>query len=417
MLGRHVRASALALVLAACTHEAPPPATAESAWAAWRAGEAAQAQELGERLGEDEGHHVAALAAHVSGDYAAALAHFEAIALEYPRRRELRGAIFESYLHLDRAGDALTFARANDMSAATQVRAQARADYPIAVDIPGVIGLAFEQDALTPYLPGVAGRVNGQAAVFRIDTGGAFIAMSPALAQRYGVRSEQCAQGFANLQATQVCHGVADIQLGPARVSNAPIAVVASLPSEQLGVALGPVIGTNFLARFLVTIDAPNARLILSPRGHAAATAQHMALVSGARTEVPFLLWGDHYVLARGGAEARRDLNFFVDSGLVALAEDGVQAGLLIPQAQATAWAGIADQAAVGRVVPITPAISLGTAAQGGQRAMILPDAAWASFGTFGGISVNGLISYGFLKTYAWTLDFDRRVLVLSRAP
>ncbi|MEQ1818583.1 MAG: retropepsin-like aspartic protease [Terricaulis sp.] len=396
-----------------------PTATTEAAWAAWRAGNAEDAATLGERLSTDsaaanEGRHVAALAAHVRGDYAAAITHYEAIAPDYPRRRELRGVIFESFLHTGRPADALRFASETEMSANALARAQARLDNPMTVTIPGLIGLGFEDDALTPYMPGVAGRLNGQAAVFRFDTGGTFVAMSPALATRYNVRSAQCAEGFANLQATQVCQGVADIDLGPVRVTNAPVVVVSSLPAEQLGVELGPVLGTNFLQRFLATIDGPNQRLLLSPRGNTAANAQHMALVNGARTEVPFLLLSDHFIIARGGAGDRRDLNFFVDSGLVAIAGDGVQAGLLLPQSQASAWAGITDPSAAGAIVALAPDVSLGGASQSGQRAMVLADAAWGSFGTFGGIDVHGLISYGFLKHYAWTLDFERQVIVLT---
>lgn len=419
---RMATSAALAFLLMACAHdrEQSAPATPEAAWAAWRAGEATEALALSRRLADeptnaDEARHIAALSAHALGDYEAAIASFHTITIDYPRRRELRGAIFESYLHAGRPADALRFATETEMSANAIARAQARIDNPMTVSIPGVVGLGFEEDALTPHMPGVAGAVNGHAAVFRFDTGGTFVAMSPALATRFGVRSAQCGQGFANLQATQVCYGVADLELGPVRVVNAPVAVVSSLPAEQLGVELGPVLGVNFLQQFLATIDAPNQRLLLSPRSSSAANAQHRALASGAQVEVPFLLWGDHFILARGGANARRDLTFFVDSGLVAVDGDGAQAGLLISQAEAAEWAGITDPAAAGSIVQLAPEISLGDASRHGQRAMVLPDAAWTSFGTFGGIGVNGLISYGFLKHYAWTLDFDRRVIVLSQ--
>jgi len=424
-IGSAVRAAVLAILASACASavstggEGTPAVTVEAAWAAWRAGDAANAARLGERLLNDpatanEGRHVAALAAHVRGDYAGAIEHYGALAPDYPRRRELRGAIFESYLHAGRAADASRFAAATEMSANAMARAQARIDNALSVIIPGVIGLEFEDDALTPHMPGVGGRLNGQPAVFRIDTGGAFVAMSPALATRYNVRSAQCAQGFANLQATQVCHGVADIDLGPVRVINAPVAVVSALPSEQLGVELGPVLGTNFLQLFLSTIDAPNQRLLLSPRGSAVATAQHLALVGGTRIEVPFLLLSDHFIIARGGAGGRNDLNFFVDSGLVAIAEDGVQAGLLLSQTQASAWAGIAGPSSAEAIVELASDLRLGATSQNGQRAMVLSDAAWGAFGTFGGIEVHGLISYGYLKHYAWTLDFERQVIVLT---
>jgi hypothetical protein len=407
-----------ALMLCACVHVASAqqtPPTVEQAWALWRAGDVEAARAMGEALGSDEGRHIVALAAHVRGDHAGAIAAFEAISPDYPRRRELRGPIFESFLHAGDFNGALAFATQSEMSANARARAQARIDNPIAVTIPGVVGLGFEQDALTPHMPGVAGQVNGREAVFRFDTGGTFVAMSPALATRYGVRSDGCAQGFANLQPTQVCYGVADIALGPVRVVNAPVAVVSSLPSEQLGVELGPVLGTNFLERFLVTIDAPNGRLVMSPRGHAVANAQHLAFVGGARVEVPFQVWGDHLIIARGVAGDGRQLNLFVDSGLVALGADGVQAGFLIPQTQAATWAGLAADASGIQALPVN--VGFEGLARGDQSAMILPDSAWAAFGTFGGIEVSGVMSYGYLKHYAWTLDFERRVIVLSTRP
>lgn len=409
----------LAFVVSSCAHGAAEVAASpEAGWAAWRSGDASLALQIGDQLAEStqtapEGRHIATLAAHARGEYEAAVAYFEGIPLDYPRRREARGAAFESLMHLNRGAEALAFATATEMSANARARAQMLADNPISVSLPGIVALGFEQDALTPYMPGIAGQVNGRAAVFRFDTGGTFVAMSPALATRYGVRSAQCAHGFANLQAAQVCHGVADISLGAVRIANAPVVVVSSLPNEQLGVELGPVLGTNFLQRFHSTIDAPRGRLILSPRGDAAATAQHTALVGSRAIEVPFLLWSDHFILARGGAGERDDLTFFVDSGLVAVADDGVQAGLLVSQSEAAAWAAISDPAAVGQIVPVSPRISLGGVARSSQRAMVLPDAAWASFGNFGGIAVNGLISFGFLKHYSWTLDFDRHVILL----
>jgi len=412
----------LAAALMACGHAQmteAPPANPEAAWAAWRAGDAVTARAMGEQLAArtetaDEGRHIAALAAHVLGDYAMAEAHFNAVNTLYPRRRELRGPVFESLLHANRTADALAFARAHEMSVNAQSRAQSRLDYPIDLTMEGVLIAPFTHDALSLYLPGLNGRLNDRDAVFRLDTGGTFVALSPALATEFGVRSDNCAQGFANLQATQVCFGVADLELGGLRITNLPVSVVGALPSEQMGIPLGPVLGTNFLQLFLSTIDAPGQRLILSKRGDAAASAQHLALLPRARAETPFLLWGDHFILAGGASGLRRDLTFFVDSGLVAVADDGVQAGLLLPLAEAMAWAGASD-AAAGTTITLPHAVSISDAEQQGQRAMVLPDAAWASFGTFGGIRVNGLISYGYLKHYSMTLDFDRRSLILSQ--
>ena len=418
----HLIVGFAALIACACAaREQPPatPATIESAWAAWGAGDALRAREIAEALTadpatENEGAHVAALAGHVLGDYAGAIEHFDGIADGYERKSELYRPIFESYLHLERPEEAQEFADVHELPERLKTRAIAQSDNPLAVTIAGIAELPFEQDPLTPYMPGVAGKVNGEETIFRFDTGGTFVAMSPALAERYGVASSDCAEGFANLQPTQVCYGVATLMLGPVRIKNAPVAVVGALPQEQLGVELGPILGTNFLQRFLATIDAPGQRLILSSRGDKSARKKHMKMIAGEKTQSPFLMWSDHFIIARGGGGDRDDLNYFVDSGLVAVDHDGVQAGLLLPQSEGAAWAGVSDPAVAGTIVTLTQPISLGAAMHDNQRALILPDAAWASFGKFGGMKVNGLISYGFLKDYAWTLDFDQRVITLS---
>lgn len=45
-----------------------------------------------------------------------------------------------------------------------------------------------------------------------------------------------------------------------------------------------------------------------------------------------------------------------------------------------------------------------------------VPDKTWKDFGDWGGLTVDGLISWGFLKNFTWTIDFDRHVYVLAGA-
>lgn len=390
-----------------------------AAWNAWKSGDASKAMRIGKKLinepeTADEGKHVVVLAAHVLGLYDEAINTFAAIDPRYARLSELRGAVFESHLHLGRAADALQFAEQYKMSENAKWRARSLIDSPIRISLEGVSVTSFERDKLTPFLPGVVGSVNGMKTIFRFDTGGTFVAMSPALATSFGVRSSNCAGGFANLQTTQVCFGVADIVVGQARVENAPVVVVASLPAEQQGVELGPVLGTNFMSHFLSTIDAPRNRIILSRRGDRSANRQHIRLLGSSKRRIPFLLWSDHFILAKGSAGKNNNLIYFVDSGLVSVDSDGTQAGLLLPKSEAAKWSGNADQSPEGSIVTLGSRIGLGSTTQSGQRGLILPDAAWKAFGSFGGIKVNALISYGFLKNWSWTLDFDRRSIILN---
>ena len=47
------------------------------------------------------------------------------------------------------------------------------------------------------------------------------------------------------------------------------------------------------------------------------------------------------------------------------------------------------------------------------MTAVVVPDRTWRAFGEWSGIRVEALLSHAFLKHYAWTIDFDRRVYLL----
>ena len=84
-----------------------------SAWDAWRAGDVARAREqsgLAIQRGEsaDAARHVLALAAHVAGDHADAIAARDAIGARYRRLSELDEPILWSHLRL---GDVAARAR------------------------------------------------------------------------------------------------------------------------------------------------------------------------------------------------------------------------------------------------------------------------------------------------------------------
>ncbi|MCF6272423.1 MAG: hypothetical protein L3J37_04410 [Rhodobacteraceae bacterium] len=57
--------------------------------------------------------------------------------------------------------------------------------------------------------------------------------------------------------------------------------------------------------------------------------------------------------------------------------------------------------------------LRLGPLEQANATAMVTPNAAWRPIAKMmGGVRVEALLGYGFLKNYAWTLDFDRREYV-----
>jgi hypothetical protein len=396
-------------------------ASAGTAWAAWRAGDFADAQAraigaIERGVNVDEARHVLALVAHLTGRHADAVAAYGAIGERYRRLSELDEPILWSYLRLGRRADAHAFAhrRGLSRSRATRERLRMAAERPMHVEISGVVELPFTSDAFSPLMPGVDVQLQGQPLVARLDTGGSYVHVTQSQARALGIKYRGCERGFAGLVARTICYGTADLDLAGARLRNVPISVHAdaAVPiaaiARAFGVDMGPIIGTNVFRQFLTTIDAPGNRLILCRRGDPAASAEHLARLSGSPDEVPFAVLGEHYMIARGRIGTDRDLSFFIDSGLAIFTTDQGQAAMLVSRGTLEAW-GL-PQPASGRFAEIPQSIALGSVAQNGTTAFVVPDRTWRAFGDWSGIRVDALLSHAFLKKYAWTIDFDRRV-------
>jgi hypothetical protein len=231
--------------------------------------------------------------------------------------------------------------------------------------------------------------------------------MGPDRARALGIEAIRAGTGRAHLNRMHVemsC-GIAErFVLGDAVLNNVPVDILSTLTGDSDLV----IFGTNVLEQFLSTMDYPRRRPILSKRGNRDAALAHHALLPGEAVSVPFQLWGDHYMFARGGLGARRDLNFFVDSGLVSMHPDG-RGG--VRQASFTSSKGRFKQwgvpaADVGRGYFESPdPLMLGPLRE--DRPMMVVGAAGDQ--DFGGVRIDGLISHGFLRRYVWTIDFDAR--------
>jgi len=307
--------------------------------------------------------------------------------------------------------------RAIGRRGATHARLDLAAERPLSVEIVGVAELAFTDDALTPLMPGFPARLNGRPTVARLDTGGAFVHLSSEQAVAHGIETVACQRDFAALAWGRVCYGVADLDIGSVRFVNVPVAVHEGvLPIKQIagsfGVELGPIVGTNVLQRFLSTIDGPRRRLILSRRGDTAARADHLGRLGGEVLEVPFVMWGDHYMIVRGSVGNHAGLNLFVDSGLVAATLDQGQAAVLASRSRLASW-GVSPLQPE-RLADIPGPLAIGSASREQLTAVGVPDRKWRDFGDWGGIKVDALISWGFLKHFSWTIDFDSHLYLFT---
>jgi hypothetical protein len=398
-----------------------------AAWNAWRAGDFSLAKKLAFSLmkqgsAADEGRHLLTLTAIVNGEYANARATYEQIDPQYGRLAELDEPMLWALIHAGGIAEAQAFAGRRGLLSdrVTAARLRLALAHPPKVELSGVVEVPFTDDKLTPLMPGMKASINGHDTVVRLDTGGAFIHLTPAQARAFGVKSVVCERAFFALIEAGVCHGVAEtFEIGPLRFRNVPVAILEGLPAEQIaaafGVELGPVIGTSILQRFLTTIDSPGRRFVFSKRGDAGARTKHLSLIQGVaktRHETPFILWNSHYMIARGNIDNVAPVNFFVDSGLVAANAEQGQAALLVSEDVLAGWR--VSKPEENRFAALPGKLGIGGASREQMMAFALPDAKWREFGDWGGIKVDALASWGFLKHFAWTIDFDRHIYLFD---
>lgn len=246
-------------------------------------------------------------------------------------------------------------------------------------------------------LPRLTIEVNGLEADARIDTGGELLTLSADVAAAVGFEPVVTAEGvFAAGARGEIGYGrIESILLGPLLIRAVPAAVMAL---ER------PVVGTGFLGQFLATLDYPGNRLVLRPRGSSAPEG-------GAK--VPFALAASHLLLARGSLDDLDVLTFIVDSGLedaggASFAVPGVTLDLLgIPAPPLTDEIGESGAGSLSLRFGRFPVrrVALGPLAQQDAEGLygIFPDL-WTDVG---GVGIHGLLSHGFLRRYAWTLDFE----------
>ena len=380
----------------------------------WENGEIDEAQRKAGAIADtNEGKHLLFLSAAVKGRYEDALEFYAGIEPTYERLSELDAPVVNAYLHLKREEDAERFARGRELDPILAATVELRAARPLRARLDGITevpfsGRLFKPFLLGPYFPPFDAELEGQAVTVHVDTGGSFLHMSPERANSLGIDFAEAGSGKHGLRDVPVKLGIANVfKLGDAVLENLPVAVLPSLSGSQDFI----IFGTNVLEQFHSTLDYPRKRLILSPRDDDELRKRHMQMLPGRRVEMPFYLWGDHYMFARGGFGDHRGLNFFIDSGLVKLGWSRLwlrQACFATTPALYKTW-GVEEDAAESDLFQSPLPISLGELEQRDQFFTPTPEL-YAS--SFGGVRIDGLLSHAFLKRYAWTIDFDRGVYV-----
>ncbi|MGJ6963542.1 aspartyl protease family protein [Streptosporangium sp. G11] len=382
---------------------------ARAAWRAWTRGDIDEAERLAAHADRRRQAYLLFLTGYVRGNYERALTHYEAVRHLYPACTELDEPAAHALLHLDRPAEAYAHVQRRRGKRPVPPDLVSRMDHPLGVELDHAAVLPFADHALAPYLPAVDATLDGHPVRAHIDTGGTFLVMGTRRADALGIQLVPGGKNHHGTTRTDLHTGMArELTLGDVVLTNVPVKAMPTLRDDQDLV----IIGTNVLQRFLATIDYPRGRLLLSRRRDPRQAADHLALLDG-RPElarIPFYLWADHYMFARGGFGTRQDLNFFVDSGLVYVGqEDGSpprQACLYTTTRRYRSW-GVQRARAARPHFGVDEPIHLGPLRQDDQFVATTPTrrAPWASFG---GVRIDGLLSHSFLDKYAWTLDFDR---------
>ncbi|MBI4952699.1 MAG: aspartyl protease family protein [Myxococcales bacterium] len=409
---------AASVVPAASASAVPaPPDDAALAAAAFEAGRFEEARRLSEqRLAA---HPEDAVAARRVGALAlldnrlddAERALAQALALD-PGSRSAAALLGEVHVRRDAFGQAAPLFRVAGREERALQLESFGAEAPYALEGPDEVSLPF---VIADPLPVIEARgAGGQPLTLLIDTGGPELILDPVTAARLGVRTFGAREGtFAGGKKAPVGAGKLDaISFGKLTVRRLPVALLDLAPLAQAfgGRRIDGIVGTVVLYHFLSTLDYPGRRLVLRRLGGAYSTATERTVV-----DVPFLLAGDHFILARGALGKLTDMLWFVDTGLAG-------GGFTAPEATLAA-AGIAldrSQASEGvggggktEVIPfVVPELSLGAVTERNVAGLFsgpfpLENAL--------GFPVHGLVSHGFLKPYAVTFDFAKMRLRLAR--
>jgi len=275
--------------------------------------------------------------------------------------------------------------------------------------------------AVTDPLPVVQVRVNDSELVnFIIDTGAAEVVLDREFAKEMAAAQFGSETGiFAGGKKAGFGHGaVNSLTLGDFTMRNVPVITmdVQRFSEPIFGkTKVKGIIGTVMLYHFLATIDYPGEQLFLRKK-----TEENSRRIAREDEEqksfiVPFWMAGDHYMVAWGRVNNCQPMLFLVDTGLAGggftcpestLKKAGIQLQ------ENMAGEGIGGGGKV-RVVPfIVDGLSLGAAMEHNVQGLYTEN--FPLEDTLG-FHIGGIISHGFFRYYALTLDFSKMKYLLRR--
>jgi hypothetical protein len=408
----------------------------ETGWAHWGNGDIAQAQSVVEGIlkdapTKDAALHLQSLCLFVRGKYREAIAAFSKMDTSYAKYSEVGKVMVDAYIHLNEPENAFALAKRLRIKDVHYYQKLAEKPFscsagktfiiPFITDPNHQIGSGiipfvsdpnvFPKENPSKYFPWVAGKVNGKRANIGFDTGGPFLVVGKEAAKTLGIALDLRVTGEHGPVAVACWRGIADkVEFGTGlEFKNVPVVVMESLGPNDL------IFGTNILERFLATVDYPNSRFILTPRSRKDLYSEHLALLPKGRETLPFYMWSGHYMFAKGSFNKISGLNFFFDSGLVALrVVDGEveQAPFTASEEKLISWGF--DESKLGESTFLPTEYPLGVKSLVQENTLVWYDVNLQKDRNFAGIRIDGLISHAFLSKYSWTIDFDKHEYIFG---
>jgi hypothetical protein len=390
----------------------------ETGWLHWAVGDILKAQLTAEDILKDspmynEAGHLLSLSLFVQGKYQQAVQTFSTIDTTYAEHSDVAAVMVEAYLHLNDLQNAHKLAKKVKRPDAGYI--QQRADKPFSCNANKTFIIPFDNDPNlqipSKFFPSVAGKINGKEVNIGFDTGASFLGIGKEAAEELGISLGFKFIGKHGSRSVTHWRGIAEkLQLGGGLVfKNVPVAIAESLGQQV-------IFGTNILEQFLATIDYPNSRFILTPRNHKDLYPDHLALLPKKQEILPFYMWGDHYMFAKGSFNKIDNLNFFFDSGLVALRDINgkiTQAPFTASKKKLISWGFDESKLNNSTFFPTEYPLTVKNLIQ--ENTLIWYDMNFEKdINYFGGIRIDGLISHAFFCKYSWTIDFDKHEYIFG---
>lgn len=393
---------------------APADKTADMGRQYWEKSEFDKAEEIAlANKDTDAGKHLLADIYAVSGNYRAAADVYASISTDYRNYREtVTDNMVLHAVHLKDIQAAKSLAEQLRSGAAELgERENAQLTFVDALEAPmevvnkGSFEVPFDgSHPYNPWMPVVAGSVNGQNKQLLFDTGGNYLVITEKTARDLGVEWDESRffEGAQGHSTSKMYIGVVDsLKLGEElELVNVPTIVLEEINTGQEMI----IFGTTILKEFLSTVDTPNQKFVFTSRDRPELVEQHRARYPGETMD--FIMVGDHYMLGKGKYNGQ-EITMFWDSGLVvvgAVEGQAAQAWMNISLAGMEEL-GIEERDSTAPTEITVTDDTLEFAGIEHEKALICLNPGKKL--SFDGIHADVLVGYGIQKRYAWTIDFD----------